>query len=192
MIYLVRHGETDYNVEKISQGWRQIPINKKGVEQAETVAITLEKRSYDYFYCSDLLRAQMTADIINKKLNMPIVYDDRLRERSSGILEDNKKHELPIELVDDFNSNPHKFLAESWEDVYNRVRSFINFIIAKKFDNALVITHGGVIVTVLYCIQNSKYNEDKFMMLLNSKNVENTEIVEIDFEKKFCNDKYYM
>ena len=60
-IYLVRHGETDWNNEKRLQGWADISLNAKGVKEAEVVAEKLMDVHFDDAFCSDLERAEVTA-----------------------------------------------------------------------------------------------------------------------------------
>ena len=65
-IYLVRHGETDWNNEKRLQGWADISLNAKGVKEAEEVAEKLKNVHFDDAFCSDLERAEVTAETILK------------------------------------------------------------------------------------------------------------------------------
>ena len=69
MIYLVRHGQTDWNIEKKhTQGHTDIPLNENGKKQAEQLAQSISNLKIDKIISSDLLRAKETAEIINKKL----------------------------------------------------------------------------------------------------------------------------
>ena len=80
MIYFVRHGETDYNLEGIVQGQLDIPLNKKGIHQANEIKNKLKDLDIDIIFSSPLLRAKQTAEIINENLNVKIKYDERLKE----------------------------------------------------------------------------------------------------------------
>ena len=83
-IYLVRHGETDWNNEKRLQGWADISLNAKGVKEAEEVAEKLKDVHFDDAFCSDLERAEVTAETILKGRDMEVQMDPRLRELGFG------------------------------------------------------------------------------------------------------------
>lgn len=85
-LYCIRHGETDWNVEKRFQGQRDIPLNKQGKRQAEAVAawITRQSRDFKAIYTSDLSRCVQTAEVVNDTLNLDIVQDKLLREIACG------------------------------------------------------------------------------------------------------------
>ena len=78
MIYVVRHGQTDWNLEHKLQGSSDIPLNKKGIEQAEEVAVKLSYEPIDLIICSPLLRAKQTAEVINRNRNIPISFDSSI------------------------------------------------------------------------------------------------------------------
>ena len=67
MIYLVRHGQTDWNIEKKTQGHTDIPLNGTGKRQAEELAEKIADLKIDRIISSDLLRARETAEIMNWK-----------------------------------------------------------------------------------------------------------------------------
>lgn len=79
-IYLVRHGETEWNVKKLIQGQKDIPLNEKGKKQAGK----LKKIKFDAIYSSDLKRAAETAKIIAGKRRLKIIKSTALRERYFG------------------------------------------------------------------------------------------------------------
>ena len=62
-IYLVRHGETSWNIGRKVQGQTDIPLNETGVRQAEKVREELKDEVFDVCYCSPLMRARRTAEI---------------------------------------------------------------------------------------------------------------------------------
>lgn len=80
MIYLIRHGETDWNVERKIQGQTDIPLNSNGKQQAEEAANEIANLKIDRIISSDLSRAKETAEIINKKVGAKITFDKRIRE----------------------------------------------------------------------------------------------------------------
>ncbi len=82
VFYIVRHGQTDWNVQKKIQGHADIPLNDTGRAQAAELSETLGPIAFDYCFSSDLQRAAETALILNR--NSSIQVDQRLRERNFG------------------------------------------------------------------------------------------------------------
>lgn len=90
-LYIVRHGQTEWNVLKKMQGSADIELNEKGLTQANTTADMLKSLTFDIIFCSPLKRAKQTAEIINSKRGHNIVLDDRLKERNYGEFEGTSK-----------------------------------------------------------------------------------------------------
>ncbi|MRG85693.1 histidine phosphatase family protein [Salinibacillus xinjiangensis] len=86
-IGLIRHGLTDWNKERKAQGQTDIPLNETGKEQAQLLAKRFVEGEWDLVVSSHLTRAYDTADAVAKKLNLPIITDERLQERSFGKME---------------------------------------------------------------------------------------------------------
>ena len=84
-----RHGQTDYNVQGRVQGQVDIPLNEVGVAQAEAAADELVKLKPDLIICSDLRRAQATAQVLQDTCGegVQLLKDERLRERAFGDFE---------------------------------------------------------------------------------------------------------
>jgi probable phosphoglycerate mutase len=87
ILYVVRHGETDFNVQERYAGSTDVPLNKKGLEQAGQLARELVKVSFDIIVTSSLIRAKQTAEIISKIKGTPIVISEGFTERNVGVYE---------------------------------------------------------------------------------------------------------
>ena len=83
-LYLVRHGETVDNANKIMQGQTQGELNTKGIEQARTVAKNLKSEHFDAIVSSDLKRSFDTASIIAEPHGLTVITTPLLRERDWG------------------------------------------------------------------------------------------------------------
>jgi broad specificity phosphatase PhoE len=70
--YLVRHGETDWNKQRIIQGQEDIPLNETGIQQAENAAKLMKSIPFDLAYSSDLMRAKRTTEIIALEHNLAV------------------------------------------------------------------------------------------------------------------------
>ncbi len=88
LIYLTRHGETDWNAEGRWQGHTDKPLNDRGREQARALAETLRGAGIAAIVASDLQRARETASIVAEALGLAVEYvDPDLRERTIGVFE---------------------------------------------------------------------------------------------------------
>ena len=85
-LWLIRHGETDWNREGLYQGQADIPLNELGLKQAQAAAekILLSGQSFSAIYSSPLSRARQTADASAARLGLPVRLDPRLQEINQG------------------------------------------------------------------------------------------------------------
>lgn len=143
-VYIVRHGQTDYNEKKIIQGWLNSELNESGIQQAKNVADKLKGVLFDAVYSSDLNRAYNTAKIITENLpnySGEIKKDLRLRERCLGDLEGTS-----LKDIDDavYFSENHEMHFESMADFEKRVSSFLDDLSnMNSYTNVLIVTHNG-------------------------------------------------
>ena len=87
LLYVTRHGETDFNVQNRYTGSTDIPLNAKGLRQAEELANKLSDIKFDVMVSSPLLRARQTAEIIRKSVAVPMVIIDEFVEVNIGVYE---------------------------------------------------------------------------------------------------------
>ena len=88
--WFLRHGETDWNAQGISQGNVDIPLNEVGLAQARAAAPLLRNRGIDSIVASPLSRARVTAEIVAQVLALPVHLDPGLREVQFGVQEGQK------------------------------------------------------------------------------------------------------
>jgi probable phosphoglycerate mutase len=88
--WFLRHGETDWNAQGISQGNADIPLNDVGLAQARAAAALLRNRGIAAIVASPLSRARVTAEIVAETLALPVQIDDGLREVAFGVQEGQK------------------------------------------------------------------------------------------------------
>lgn len=149
MIYLVRHGETQWNAQKRIQGQADSPLTEEGRKQAKQVAMRVKNLGITHLVSSDLGRAVETADIIASVLNLPIQTDKRLRELNMGILEGKCVDQLTPEedLIrrSPLSGTPDARIpeGESMQELADRLHAAINDLRAlPKGSIPLVVCHG--------------------------------------------------
>lgn len=156
VLYLVRHGETDWNKENRCQGCIDIELNKDGILQAEAAAKRLSAENIDIVYSSSLKRAYTTAEIINKSLSVDLIKNESLNEINFGEWEGLTFDEMRRQSQYDYDKwrfTPHlvNFPGEgSLKNVQDRAMKFVNDIIDKNNGkNILIVSHGGVLKLIV-------------------------------------------
>ncbi|MCT4663260.1 MAG: histidine phosphatase family protein [Tissierellales bacterium] len=149
-LYIVRHGQTDYNVEKRIQGILDIPLNENGKSQALETANILKDYSFDVILVSPLKRAFETASIIQNHLNHEsnlIVIDD-FREISRGDLNGTLLHHARESYPKLFEDSSESYFmrppnGESIDDFKKIVHSALDSVLQNYNNkNILLVTHG--------------------------------------------------
>jgi broad specificity phosphatase PhoE len=141
-IFLVRHGETDWNRDGRVQGHTDVPLNDAGRVQARALAAELATASFEAVYSSDLGRAVETATILATPRSLEVTALAALREKHFGTWEGLTDVEVQERFPDAIRG--HWGDAETTEDMTRRVLEAICRI-ADAHDGAavLVVTHGG-------------------------------------------------
>jgi probable phosphoglycerate mutase len=152
---LVRHGETDWNVEHRIQGQTDTPLNGHGIEQARKAARFLRAFAFHAAYSSDLERARATAGFIVNGRGLEIQTDERLRERRYGVFQTLLYSEAEArhpEIYARYRSrHPDCDLGggESLRMLAARVEECLGQIAtAHPGRQVLIVTHGGVLDVV--------------------------------------------
>jgi alpha-ribazole phosphatase len=151
-LYLMRHGETDWNKNSIFQGQTDIDLNKKGIEEAKKTAQVFDDLKLDFIYSSDLIRTKKTALFIARPKKMKINESKKIREISFGDWEGLNYKEIEEKFPDNLakwrddplNNNP--IGGEKLLNFKARIKNFFQEILTKnQGKKILVVTHGGVI-----------------------------------------------
>ncbi|MCT4617196.1 MAG: histidine phosphatase family protein [Candidatus Gracilibacteria bacterium] len=162
-IFAIRHPQTQWNLIRRFQGHLDSPLTDLGIETVNKLADELKNKNITKIISSDLGRCVQTSQIIAKKLNIKnIELDKNLRERNFGIY--NGKYKKDI--VNIFDEDDYYFIApegESCKDMQNRVLTFLNNFKEKfnleKEDRILIVTHSGILKTLLFYSQNNSFND---------------------------------
>ncbi|MCM1543122.1 MAG: histidine phosphatase family protein [Blautia sp.] len=164
-IYLMRHGETDWNKARRLQGQSDIPLNEYGIELAVKTAEALADVCFDRAFCSPLGRARETAKIILGDRKTPLYADARLKEinfgTNEGICFDAAKQN-PEDPLHNFFCKPGLYSppegAESFVQVAERGRSFLQekvLPLEGKCGTLLIVAHGAFNRSVLNAVMGT-------------------------------------
>ena len=181
-LIIVRHGQTQMNVEGIFFGKLNPGLNEMGRVQCKKAEDILKKHGYDAVYSSDLLRAAETAELVNY-LKLPIKFDKRLQEIDFGIFEGLSYKEIKEKYPAECEKSKNEWktfdfvTGESLEKLQSRAIEFVESL--DKTKNNLVVTHWGVINCIL-----SWYFSDKLESYW-KYSVENGGICIIEFADGF-------
>ena len=145
-IYVVRHGQTDYNVKKVFQGHIDIPLNETGKKQAQETASKFRNIDVDMILVSPLQRALQTAQPISQITGVPITIEERLIERSFGDMEGHQNREdRNIKMMLDYEKIYDIENIEPIQSLFKRVFYFLDEITEQYKDKKVVlVTHGAV------------------------------------------------
>ncbi len=168
MLYIMRHGTTDWNVRLKLQGRTDVPLNDAGRELAKKAAEEYKNVHFDICYCSPLKRAKETAEIMLEGRNIPIIPEERLIEMSFGEYEgmdysfdtpDGPMPESPINVI--FVS-PEKYTSsiggsEPFSELFARTGEFLKekvYPLVKEGKDVLIVGHGAMDSSIVCQVKN--------------------------------------
>jgi alpha-ribazole phosphatase len=149
-LILVRHGETDWNLEGRYQGQADLPLNERGREQAKLLAERLRSESIEAIYASDLSRAYETAKIIAEALGQEVRTLASLREVDTGVWTGLTFEEVESRYpkhLREWRADPlrvKRLEGESYLALFQRTKAVIEEIVEARPDQTvLIVGHGG-------------------------------------------------
>lgn len=172
-IYLIRHGETDWNRQGRFQGREDIALNETGIMQAEQCGKAIKGEKFHAVITSPLIRARKTAEIIAQNLDIAhLIIEEGITERDFSKVSGMTPYEREV-----FYASGEKDDKEPWEDLCSRM--IVNI---KKYgdrycnDNIIMISHGASINAVLSVLSSGRTGTGKIIL-------KNTCINILDYEK---------
>lgn len=151
-LFLIRHGEAEHLVRNLTGGWTDVPLTALGREQARRTGERLKTLLGDHpfdFYCSDLLRATQTAEIIAAHVGQGADVSHPLRDINNGAAANRTRDEAramrkPISMPwQDWVPYPK---GESWRMVRQRVEPFMESLQAER---AVIVSHYVVLSVIV-------------------------------------------
>ncbi|MEG0806620.1 MAG: histidine phosphatase family protein [Lachnospiraceae bacterium] len=157
MLYIMRHGKTEWNAIHKIQGRTDIPLNEEGRVMAQKARTEYGEIHFDLCYCSPLSRAKETAEIVLEGRGVPIVIDDRLQEMSFGVCEGiENSFQIPNCPINVLFKKPESYSpvknGESFEELYSRTGEFIKEIIEPALGQGkdiLIVGHGVMNLSIV-------------------------------------------
>lgn len=147
-LVLVRHGETSWNVEGRLQGREDVPLNRRGRNQAERAAEVIASSGVNSIWASPLARARETASIIARRLGLVVEVASDLTEMDHGIWQGVRLPDIercsPAEF-ETWTGAPERLRvrgAETYDDVEGRIRALLRRLPPGR---VCLVTHGVVI-----------------------------------------------
>lgn len=164
-LYIVRHGQTDWNTQHLTQGETDIPLNNEGIKQAKVLGKDLKDIKFDAVFSSDLTRAKKTAEIIALEKKLAITTTRLLRERRHGKLEGTPWEELAKfhKIWDGLNKQERLTFRpyDGYETDEEAIARFITFLrevsVVYLGKVILVVSHGGIMRAFLNHLSEKTY-----------------------------------
>lgn len=170
-LYVVRHGQTDFNAGNLMQGSSDIPLNATGEAQARELAKTVKDMYFDAYYVSPLRRARQTAEIITDD-KVQFTVDNRLRERTFGEIEGKKFDLSMVGDLEDRRTNISPYGIEPINTLLARAKSFLDDLKANHApdETILVVAHGALLRALHFNIVG--YDDDTDLLSFHPNNCE--------------------
>lgn len=153
MLYIMRHGKTEWNAKHKLQGRTDIPLNEEGRDMAMKAALEYRDVHFDVCFCSPLIRAKETAELLLSNREVPIIYDERLMEMSFGVYEGiENSFDIPDCPINVIFKKPEEYMVpveggESFDDLYKRTSEFLKEQVnplLKEGKDVLIVGHGAM------------------------------------------------
>ena len=163
-LYIMRHGETEWNVRRLYQGHSDIPLNENGVALAEITGRGLRDIPFDLAFTSPLRRARQTAEIVLRGRDVPLAEEPKLIEIAFGVYEGctalpTERDPHPDPNLLNFIRDPEHYVApeggESIPGLCMRMSAYLNSLIRRRDlqdKTILLSTHGAATCAMLNAI----------------------------------------
>lgn len=173
-IYLIRHGETDWNRQGRFQGREDIPLNATGMMQAEQCANAIRGMTFEAIITSPLIRARKTAEIIAQSLEISqLIIEEGITERDFSKVSGMTPEEREV-----FYASGEKDDKEPWEDLCSRMITNLKKYGDQFYNrNIIMISHGASINAVLSALSSGMTGTGKIIL-------KNTCINILDYENE--------
>ncbi|UWE16991.1 histidine phosphatase family protein [Herbaspirillum huttiense] len=178
-ILLIRHGETDWNVDKRLQGHIDIGLNEAGQRQVLALGEALAGEGIDAVFASDLQRARDTAQAVAGAAGLAVQIDAGLRERCYGGFEGLRHTEIEARYPEayrqwkarepDFRYPAGERIAETMREFYERSVAAVQRVLASgRYRKVAIVTHGGVLECVHHWASQTSFAQPRTFDIFNA------------------------
>ena len=156
-VYLIRHGETEWNKEGKLQGNSNVLLSPEGIRQAKLLAQHTPFSAVDAIYSSDLSRAVKTAEILGERFDLPVINESGFREARFGDWEGRSISELAKDVPDGFENfftkpdKVHPPHGETFLECQARVLTALDEIVAEHEEQSIIIVSHGAAIRLILC-----------------------------------------
>lgn len=200
-ILFVRHGKDS---AQHRGGWSQLDLLPEGKREAETLANYLAQHKENYHFTkvitSDLKRAETTAEILARKLQLPVEKESTLRETNNGdlagMLNSDADQKFPHLYFRSLAMDEHYPNGESPIEFYQRIKTWFQLFLQENNDSAetqIVVTHGGVINIIYHLVNKREWTNKSRLFLVKhcSISILNTKtlVFEVENQTDFLEEK---
>ncbi|MCY8856989.1 histidine phosphatase family protein [Bacillus atrophaeus] len=180
-LYIVRHGQTEWNTEHRMQGWQDSDLTAEGLRRARALGERLKHTDFQKVYISTSKRTEDTAKAILGNRQVPLEKEDLFREMSLGTWEGKKHEDIEKEEPERLHAYFHQPTAyqpadgETFEELEQRVKRALQMLTDRhQSGNVLLVTHSVFILMLLNIVKkrgisevwNSSYIHDTSLTLL--------------------------
>lgn len=177
-ICLVRHGQTESNFEGIIQGRENVELNDTGRRQCQKLALKIKDKKYDYCYMSPMLRTVETAILLIGD-RVETIPDNRLIEREMGEITNKSRDLYDTKKYWDYNLNSGDLGVEKVQDIFDRCRDFLKYIINKhEGATIMIVSHSAIIRAIRHILLGTDVNSNLLYP------IDNCYYEEIDIDEK--------
>jgi probable phosphoglycerate mutase len=173
-VFLIRHGETEWNLSGRWQGHADSPLSTRGIEQAEALGQRMLKETLDCFYSSDLERARHTSRLVGGPSEWNPEFMEPLRERDLGVLEGLTTEEMKVKYPQEYesfrNEGPEYQVpgGESFKQFYERCSGALEEVAVRNPGKKIgVVTHGGFLGAIFRYVLKIPLDAERNFVLLN-------------------------
>ena len=163
MLYIMRHGKTDWNDGHKLQGQTDIPLNEEGRAMAEKAREEYKDVNFDVVFCSPLVRAKETAEILLRGRDIKIEFDDRIKEMSFGEYEGLAySFQIPNCPINVIFQHPEDYKesiggAETLDELMARTGEFLKEKVEPELEkgkDVLIVGHGAMNSSIVSQVWN--------------------------------------
>lgn len=166
-IFLVRHGQTKWNVEMRLQGTLDSDLTETGIYQAEKLGERLSNVEFSKIFASPSGRTIRTAELVKGNKTNKIIEDSRLKEMCFGDIEGREMETLEAELKNEIVImhekpqiyNPAAYNGETFDSLLHRTSDFLSEMLEKEDGKILVVAHGMSLMAMISAINNIKVDD---------------------------------